>query len=155
MAKGRKAHVKPKPSVAIPKSSKDVPPPTAKKSSASSSSTSPVTPRTPKTPADEGIEFFQSALTPGESPINVYLLPLDPDGGPNKDRSVCDNLPFGSGRFISFHSTFVCLQHLCHIFFVSPWMPAHPLPKTACSRPTSRWMAGHLAAVDSPNGGTK
>jgi glycogen debranching enzyme len=43
---------------------------------------------TPKTPADEGIEFFQSALQPGDSPIRVYDLRLDSDGGPNKDASV-------------------------------------------------------------------
>jgi glycogen debranching enzyme len=42
---------------------------------------------TPKTPADEGIEFFQSALQ-GDSPIRVYDLRLDSDGGPNKDASV-------------------------------------------------------------------
>ena len=49
--------------------------------------TSPTTPKTPKTPADEGIEFFESAVAQGE-PIRVYELRLDPDGGPNKDRSV-------------------------------------------------------------------
>ena len=43
-------------------------------------------PKTPKTPADEGIEFFESA--PSQEPIRVYELRLDPDGGPNKDRSV-------------------------------------------------------------------
>ena len=46
------------------------------------------TPNTPKTPADEGIEFFQSELHPGESPIRVYDLRLDPDGGPSKELSV-------------------------------------------------------------------
>lgn len=44
--------------------------------------------KTPKTPADEGIDFFESAFNPGEKPIQVYELQLDPDGGPNKDRSV-------------------------------------------------------------------
>ena len=48
---------------------------------------SPTTPKTPKTPADEGIEFFEDIATKGE-PIRVYELRLDPDGGPNKDRSV-------------------------------------------------------------------
>lgn len=52
------------------------------------SSESPKTPKTPKTPADEGIDFFESAFTQGEEPIRVYELQLDPDGGPNKDRSV-------------------------------------------------------------------
>ena len=42
--------------------------------------------RTPKTPADEAIEFFESAQI--DEPIRVYELRLDPDGGPNKDRSV-------------------------------------------------------------------
>lgn len=56
-----------------------------------SSSSSPVAPSppSPKTPADEGIEFFQSQPTPGEPPIRVYELRLDPDGGPNKSGSVC------------------------------------------------------------------
>lgn len=45
-------------------------------------------PKTPKTPADEGIEFFESATSQAGQPIRVYELHLDPDGGPNKDRSV-------------------------------------------------------------------
>jgi glycogen debranching enzyme len=43
---------------------------------------------TPKTPADEGKEFFLSERSTDERPICVYELRLDPDGGPNKDRSV-------------------------------------------------------------------
>lgn len=43
---------------------------------------------TPKTPADEGKEFFLSERSTYERPICVYELRLDPDGGPNKDRSV-------------------------------------------------------------------
>lgn len=58
----------------------------------SSKSTSPVTPKTPKTPADEGIDFFESAFKQGDEPIRVYELQLDPDGGPNKDRSVAYHL---------------------------------------------------------------
>jgi glycogen debranching enzyme len=42
---------------------------------------------TPKTPADEGIEFFQSTAQT-DTPIRVYELRLDSDGGPNKDASV-------------------------------------------------------------------
>lgn len=42
----------------------------------------------PKTPADEGIEFFESVVIEKGEPIHVYELRLDPDGGPNKDRSV-------------------------------------------------------------------
>lgn len=45
-------------------------------------------PTTPKTPADEGIEFFEFASVDNTAPIRVYELPLDPDGGPNKDRAV-------------------------------------------------------------------
>jgi glycogen debranching enzyme len=45
-------------------------------------------PATPKTPADEGIEFFQSPIGKGEAAIQVYELNLEPDGGPDKDRSV-------------------------------------------------------------------
>jgi glycogen debranching enzyme len=44
-------------------------------------------PTTPKTPADEGIEFFQSAVQ-RDTPIRVYELRLDADGGPNKNASV-------------------------------------------------------------------
>ena len=51
-------------------------------------SASPRTPKTPKTPADEGLDFFESAFKEGEPAIRVYELRLDPDGGPNKDKSV-------------------------------------------------------------------
>ncbi|KIJ65141.1 glycoside hydrolase family 133 protein [Hydnomerulius pinastri MD-312] len=44
-------------------------------------------PNTPKTPADEGKEFFLGERSEGEQPIRVYELRLDPDGGPNKERS--------------------------------------------------------------------
>ena len=60
------------------------------------SSSSPLTPKTPKTPADEGLEFFESAFKPGDQPIRVYELQLDPDGGPNKDRSVAYPSVFSS-----------------------------------------------------------
>lgn len=43
---------------------------------------------TPKTPADEGKQFFLGERSADERPISVYELRLDPDGGPNKDRSV-------------------------------------------------------------------
>lgn len=49
----------------------------------------PKTPHTPRTPADEAIDFFESGFKQGDEPIRVYELPLDPDGGPNKDRQVC------------------------------------------------------------------
>ncbi|KAF8638941.1 hypothetical protein AX16_010415 [Volvariella volvacea WC 439] len=44
-------------------------------------------PITPKTPADEGIDFFESQVVPGETPLRVYELHLDVDGGPHKDHS--------------------------------------------------------------------
>lgn len=45
-------------------------------------------PLTPKTPAEEGLEFFGSAVKPGEGPIRVYELRLGADGGPSKDLQV-------------------------------------------------------------------
>jgi len=45
-------------------------------------------PSTPKTPADEGLDFFASTPSQGESLIRVYELRLDPDGGPNNDCQV-------------------------------------------------------------------
>ncbi|KAL0579269.1 bifunctional 4-alpha-glucanotransferase/amylo-alpha-1,6-glucosidase [Marasmius crinis-equi] len=76
MAKGRKGS---HPKVNIPKMKQP--------GSGGSSSNSSPTSAGPKTPADEGIEFFQSAVAPGESPLRVYELRLDVDGGPHKDRS--------------------------------------------------------------------
>jgi glycogen debranching enzyme len=45
-------------------------------------------PATPKTPADEGIQFFESAVADKSKPIAVYEIHLDADGGPNKERAV-------------------------------------------------------------------
>ncbi|KAF9525972.1 glycoside hydrolase family 13 protein [Crepidotus variabilis] len=42
---------------------------------------------TPKTPADEGLDFFEGAVAPGEAAIHVYELRLDSDGGPSKELS--------------------------------------------------------------------
>jgi glycogen debranching enzyme len=58
-------------------------------SPATSASSSPTLAKTPKTPADEGIDFFESAIRHNEAPIRVYELPLEPDGGPSKSREVC------------------------------------------------------------------
>ncbi|KAI9459032.1 glycoside hydrolase family 13 protein [Russula earlei] len=55
-------------------------------SSGPSADSSPTIGKTPKTPADEGIDFFESAIRHGEAPIRVYELPLEPDGGPSKSR---------------------------------------------------------------------
>ncbi|KAF9557321.1 glycoside hydrolase family 13 protein [Agrocybe pediades] len=81
MAKGRKnAYGRPK--ISIPRSK------SSSRSSSFPSSPSPSTaPLTPKTPADEGLEFFQSQVQPGDHPIRVYELKLDPDGGPSKELS--------------------------------------------------------------------
>lgn len=57
-------------------------------SPASSAGSSPTITKTPKTPADDGIDFFESAIRHGEAPIRVYELPLEPDGGPGKSREV-------------------------------------------------------------------
>ncbi|KAH9479582.1 Glycogen debranching enzyme [Psilocybe cubensis] len=78
MAKGRKhAYGRPKPSLTIPRQ-KSV----SRSPSASPSPTS-ASPLTPRTPADEGIEYFQSHPRPGDAPVPVYELCLDPDGGPS------------------------------------------------------------------------
>ncbi|EPQ56459.1 glycoside hydrolase family 13 protein [Gloeophyllum trabeum ATCC 11539] len=68
----------PNPSVKIPK-----------RNGGSSTETSPTTDgtKTPKTPADEGIEFFEFAPIAADKPIRVFELRLDPDGGPDKDKS--------------------------------------------------------------------
>ena len=108
MAKGRKpAHSRPKPSVAIPKTSPYNQPSNVNRTSSDAGS-SPGTPKTPKTPADEAIEYFQSSITLGETPVQVYVLPLDPDGGPNKDRSVRDNASYSANNFT------ICLLRAVH-----------------------------------------
>lgn len=80
----KELHDQHKPSVVIPNM---LPPPSTacEPVGPSGSSTALVT---PKTPADEAIDFFSSASTQDESPIRIYELRLDPDGGPNKDRQV-------------------------------------------------------------------
>ena len=61
-------------------------------SPATSAGSSPTIAKTPKTPADDGIDFFESAIRHGETPIRVYELPLEPDGGPSKSREVCNQV---------------------------------------------------------------
>ncbi|KAI0320874.1 glycoside hydrolase family 13 protein [Amylostereum chailletii] len=51
----------------------------------SSATSSPTSARTPRTPADEGIAFFESD-SKGDTPIRIYELPLEADGGPSKNR---------------------------------------------------------------------
>lgn len=65
-------------------------------------------PKTPKTPADEGIDFFESTYKPGDEPIRVYEIQLDPDGGPNKDRSVAS--------FFRLHPRAHCLWRVEHVY---------------------------------------
>ena len=85
---------------------------------ASSAGSSPAIAKTPKTPADEGIDFFESAIRHGEAPIRVYEIPLEPDGGPSKSREV----RFGSHKQSWCHvdkllpSTFVFLPQIFRIF---------------------------------------
>ncbi|KAI0046033.1 glycoside hydrolase family 133 protein [Auriscalpium vulgare] len=55
-------------------------------SASSSAASSPNTAKTPRTPADEGIAFFESDIGSSEGPVRVYELPLEPDGGPSKNR---------------------------------------------------------------------
>lgn len=45
--------------------------------------------KTPRTPADEALSYFSSPLSPSSlsNPIQVFELPLEPDGGPSKERS--------------------------------------------------------------------
>jgi hypothetical protein len=70
--------------ISFPMSSKpslSIPPP-------SESSFNPsATPKTPRTPADEALTYFTSPTTSTSSPVRVFELPLEPDGGPNKERS--------------------------------------------------------------------
>jgi glycogen debranching enzyme len=61
-------------------------------SPATSAGSSPTIAKTPKTPADDGIDFFESAIRHAEAPIRVYELPLEPDGGPSKSREVCNQV---------------------------------------------------------------
>lgn len=86
-----------------------------------------IEPNTPKTPADEGKEFFLSERSEGEHPIRVYELRLDPDGGPNKQRSASwPGLSLRVSTYLRLHSTSV--SHL-------------PMSLTSCA---SLWMRGHL-----------
>ena len=58
-------------------------------SQSASRSPSSLSPISPKTPADEGVQFFQSHIQPGEAPIRVFELHIEADGGPREDCSVC------------------------------------------------------------------
>ena len=112
---------------------------TAIKTSFSSTTHSP--PNTPKTPADEGVEFFQSEVHPGESPIRVYELRLDPDGGPSKDLSVSfysyeNPISISDCDF----SIFDFLQHMYHTFCAFHSRQGLLLQRMAFSKQISRSM---------------
>lgn len=92
-------------------------------------------PITPKTPADEGINFFQAEVSPGEEPIRVYELRLDPDGGPSKELSVrswihlqyiFNPLSKLMGSISDFH------PHTRLMYFVFPFKQGLLLQKMAC-----------------------
>jgi hypothetical protein len=96
----------------------------------------PTSPTTPKTPADEGIEFFESSAKPGDSPIRVYELRLDPDGGPNRERRV--RLSCSLSVFAVFNNTSISVfrQRMCLTYFVFLWTQECQLPRTVFSRRT-------------------
>ena len=106
------------------------------------SSTTHSTPNTPKTPADEGVEFFQSDVHPGESPIRVYELRLDPDGGPSKDLSVryySYAIPIQISKSCAF-SIFDFLQHIYHTSCAFHSRQGLLLQRMASSKQISRSM---------------
>ena len=85
-------------------------------SPATSAGSSPTLAKTPKTPADEGIDFFESSIRHGETPIRVYELPLEPDGGPSKSREVCPTKSiYSSATLTNLFSTFVSLLRMSRI----------------------------------------
>jgi glycogen debranching enzyme len=87
-------------------------------SPASSAGSSPTITKTPKTPADDGIDFFESAIRHGEAPVRVYELPLEPDGGPDKSREVRlgPNPSIVTATLTNLPSTFVSRQRISRIF---------------------------------------
>jgi len=142
MPKGRKNGNKDsKPSIQIPKAK-----------TKSSPGQSPITPVTPKTPADEGLDFFQGQVNPGESAIRVYELRLDSDGGPSKELAVRDLLITSTTIVLTSpnRSTSVYPQHTRPTFSAFLYRRARPPRRTVCSRPTFPWMAESLDAISSP-----
>jgi len=112
--------------------------------------------KTPKTSADEGIDFFESAIGHGEAPIRVYELPLEPDGGPSKSREV--RLSFRCKRNYChvdkpLPSTFVSLPQMFRIFSAFRWRQAHRHLETGCSRLICPSMEVHLTATTLWNAG--
>ena len=103
----------------------------------------------PKTPADEGIEFFQSEIHLGESPIRVYELRLDPDGGPSKELSVRSYL-YPNHILIPYRasSIFVFLPHIYHISCAFLFRQELPLQRMAFSKQTFRSMVDLLDEIN-------
>jgi len=98
--------------------------------------------QTPKTPADEGIDFFQAGVSPGEAPIRVYDLGLDPDGGPSKDLSVRSRLHLWLQPSVELiDSTFAFHPHTRPTYFVSQFKQERLPRRMAYSRRISPWMA--------------
>ncbi len=140
---GRKqAYGRPKPTLQISRSK------SSGGSSRSSPAISPISSAAPKTPADEGIEFFQGEVNPGETPIQVYELALDPDGGPSKALSVCVIYSWFEVAHIAL-STFAFHQLTRHTFYASPSRREPPRLETAYLRPISRLMEGSFHAKSS------
>ena len=98
-----------------------------------------IVPTTPRTPADEGKDFFLSERSVGEQRIRVYELRLDPDGGPDKQRSASP--PSRSLRASTYsrpHSIFVSHLPMSPTYYASLWMRGHPPRKMVYLKPTSR-----------------
>jgi hypothetical protein len=107
----RVANSFPHPTIIIQKNKHASPP--------SSAGSSPTISKTPKTPADDGVDFFESAIRHGEAPVRVYELPLEPDGGPSKNREVgirSDPCKAAATLTNVLPSTFVSLPQIFRIF---------------------------------------
>ena len=115
-----------------------------------SGSSSPPTPLTPKTPAEEGLEFFGSAVKPGEGPIKVYELRLSEDGGPSKDLQVGYPLTLIEMHLIV-SSTSASLLRTRPTSSASRSKRGRPHPRTVSSRPTFRWMGRPSAGNGTSN----
>lgn len=111
-----------------------------------------ITPVSPKTPADEGIDFFQAEAAEGEAPIRVYELRLDPDGGPNKELSVChlsSTLSSRSYLRLIDGSIFVSRPRIRRTSSVFPYRRVRLLRRMGYSRRISLWMAVYLGGISS------
>ena len=109
-----------------------------------------ILPDTPKTPADEGKEFFLGERSADEQPIRVYELRLDPDGGPNKQRSASwPGFQFECSFITRTHSISVFHRPTCRTYYASPWMQERLPQRMACSKQTSRLMEACSSGISS------